>query len=163
MSASSRRITPKPRAHIPIWAWMPILGLATLLCIISSTLAIAFLAFVSAGIVWLKYSEFSIRTRRKQESICTFIRSLECQAIDPLLVRSVYDELQTYMNVPLRPDDRLCEDLRIEQDDIYDIIVTVGRRAGRSIGGVSHDPLWGHISTVRSLVELLSRQPRTPP
>jgi len=60
--------------------------------------------------------------------------------------------------VPLRADDRLVEDLELDDDDLEEILVEASRLAGRSLEGTVRNPLHGRILTVRDVVEFLHQQ-----
>ena len=104
---------------------------------------------------------------RAGEDIGTFARAFDRrrEPFDAWVVRAVWDELQLNLAVgdapvPLRPDDRLAEDLRIDDEELdLDIIVDVAARSGRSLEGVERNPMYGHVVTVRDLVHLIALQP----
>ena len=101
-----------------------------------------------------------IATERQAESICTFARSFDCRATDTWIVRAVFEELASYVQFPLRPDDRLEADLKIDPDDIDDIAEAIAQRSGRPLEGCEVNPLWGEVTTIRELVEFFVNQPR---
>ena len=104
-----------------------------------------------------------LATARADESICQFARSFDRQSSDMVLIRSVYETVQEQIRgtpVPLRADDRLLEDLDLDDDDLNEILVDVARLANRSLDSTASNPLYGQITTVRHLVEFLHHQPR---
>jgi hypothetical protein len=99
---------------------------------------------------------------RAGESICQFARSFDLRRFDPVLIRAVYATVQVQMgrpHVPLRADDRLVEDLELDDDDLEEIVLEASRLAGRSLEETGLNPLYGRISTVRHVVEFLLHQP----
>lgn len=82
------------------------------------------------------------------------------------MVRAVYEELQRSLSavvtVPLRLTDTLQRDLRLDADDLDDLVVDMAQRARRSLADTSANPLFGKVTTVGDLVEFLQAQPRLP-
>lgn len=101
-----------------------------------------------------------IALERQGESICSFARSLDCRATDTWIVRAVFEELAAYVQFPIRPDDRLEDDLKIDSDDIDDVAEAVAQRTGRPLDAREANPLYGKVTTVRELVEFFRHQPR---
>ena len=103
---------------------------------------------------------------RAGESICQFARSIDCRRVDTWVVRAVYEELQRSLSaavaVPLRLTDNLHSDLRLDADDLDDLVVDMAQRARRSLADTSANPLFGKVTTVGDLVEFLQAQPRLP-
>ena len=103
---------------------------------------------------------------RAGESICQFARSIDCRRVDTWVVRAVYEELQRSLSlamaVPLRMTDHLQRDLRLDADDLDDLVVDMAQRARRSLADTSANPLFGKVTTVGDLVEFLQAQPRLP-
>ncbi|HET7585858.1 MAG TPA: hypothetical protein VFK13_13160 [Gemmatimonadaceae bacterium] len=104
---------------------------------------------------------------RAGEDIGAFARAFDRQSdpFDPRVVRAVWEALVPYVEcdgrrVPLRPTDRISEDLHIDVDDIdMGIVQEVAERAGRSLENVEANPRYGHVKTVGDLVRLVSSQP----
>lgn len=101
---------------------------------------------------------------RAGESICQFSRSIDCRRVDTWVVRAVYEELQRSLSVavavPLRVTDHLQRDLRLDADDLDDLVVDMAQRSRRSLVDTSANPLFGKVTTVGDLVEFLQVQPR---
>jgi hypothetical protein len=102
------------------------------------------------------------------EDIGTFARAFDRRAepFDPRVVRATWDALRPYTtfpggSVPLRPGDRLQEDLRIDLDDVaFDLIPEVAKRSGHSLHDERSNPLYGKIHTVGDFVRFITLQPR---
>lgn len=63
---------------------------------------------------------------------------------------------------PLRADDLLKEDLRLEDDDLdLDVATEVDERTGRSLDNASANPYFGKVQTVRDLVLFFQAQARS--
>lgn len=103
---------------------------------------------------------------RAGESICQFARSIDCRRVDAWVVRAVYEELQRTLSVavavPLRVTDHLERDLRLDADDLDDLVADMAQRARRSLADTAANPLFGKVTTVGDLVEFLQAQPRLP-
>ncbi|AFU44077.1 hypothetical protein C380_01755 [Acidovorax sp. KKS102] len=103
---------------------------------------------------------------RAGESICQFARSIDCRRVDTWVVRAVYEELQRSLSaavaVPLKLTDNLQCDLRLDADDLDDLVADMAQRARRSLADTSANPLFGKVTTVGDLVEFLQAQPRLP-
>jgi hypothetical protein len=104
---------------------------------------------------------------RQGESVCTFVRNLPYRELDTWVIRSVFEELQTYMGsdlagVPIRPADRLKEDLRVDPEDLDDQLVgQMAQRAGRTLANCDSNPYYGKVATVEDLVRFLCAQPKS--
>jgi len=102
---------------------------------------------------------------RANEGICTFARSFERNQVDSWIIRAVHEELQHYMKFPegtcpLRTSDKLEKDLKIDPDDIEDLIPVVAQRTGRCLENTERNPFFGKIETVGDLVLFINNQPR---
>ena len=103
------------------------------------------------------------------EDIGTFARAFDRRGdwFSPHVVRAVWDALEPYVTlggsrVPVRPTDRIDEDLHIDWDDIELMLSEVANRTGRSIEGIEENPWYGRVRTVGDMVRLLSAQPLRP-
>ncbi len=102
-----------------------------------------------------------IAEERKGDSICTFARSFDVRAVDPWVLRAVYEELVELCGFPLRAEDSFYEELRVDPEDLAEAVVWLAARAGRSVESVEGNTIdlqWG---SVCELVMFLVRQPRT--
>ena len=61
---------------------------------------------------------------------------------------------------PLRTSDKLEKDLKIDPDDIEDLIPVVAQRTGRCLENTERNPFFGKIETVGDLVLFINNQPR---
>jgi len=101
---------------------------------------------------------------RSGESICEFARSFDAREIDPLVIRSVYEQLQDVLSgycpaLPIRASDRLTEDLGIDVDDLdMSVAPAVASRSGRSLEGVETNPYYGRVKTASDLVYFFNLQ-----
>jgi len=58
--------------------------------------------------------------------------------------------------------DNLQSDLRLDADDLDDLVADMAQRARRSLADTSANPLFGKVTTVGDLVEFLQTQPCLP-
>jgi len=98
-----------------------------------------------------------IASERHEESICTFARSFDCRRIDTRIIRAVYEELQKYLksdcdHFPIRAADRIDEDLRIDGEDLSDIMYDIAARAGYDMNKTNNNPLYDKVKTIEDLV-----------
>lgn len=105
---------------------------------------------------------------RADEGICSFVRALPIRDLDTRVVRATFQEIQAYLRhgpkaFPLRPSDRLVEDLNIDLEDLEDITVTIADRAGRTLEGYQANPRYAGMTTAEDLIAFLSAQPMAQP
>lgn len=172
MSTFSRWIPPAPEPRLGRSGWL-VLGSIVGLLLLVVLFTTAGRVVVSLGLPLLALSELAHRrqlrrvaTERVGEDIGSFARAFDrrTEPFDPWVVRAVWDVLQPYVTfgggrAPLRPSDRLGDDLRIDPDDIdMAIVQKVAARTGRSLERVEENPFHGRVTTVGDLVRLLSGQ-----
>lgn len=103
---------------------------------------------------------------RTNDSICSFARSFDFRNVDTKIIRAVYEELQDYLPnsphpFPIRAQDNLFDDLRLDEDDLdLDIVEAVARRTGRSLDNYEDNPHYRKATTVGGLVMFFDAQPR---
>jgi len=117
----------------------------------------------------LKREERQLRdlaARRKDESICEFARDFDARAVDTWIIRAVYEQLQGHLKhvhpaFPVRADDRLKEDLLLDDDDLdMDLAQELEARTGRPLNDCSSNSYLGQVKTVRDLVLFFQNQPK---
>lgn len=105
----------------------------------------------------------TLAVQRDGESICQFARSFARREVDTWVVRAVYESLHGYLGgrLPIRADDRLRQDLRLDDDDLdLDLLEQMALLSGRSLVRTVDNPWFGRVTTVRDLVSFLEHQPR---
>jgi hypothetical protein len=108
----------------------------------------------------------TLASQRKGQSICEFARDFDARAVDTWIIRAVYEQLQEHLNYihpafPVRADDRLKEDLLLDDDDLdIDLVDEVEARTGISIAESDSNPYFGKVKTVRDLVLFFQNQLR---
>jgi hypothetical protein len=104
---------------------------------------------------WLR--DRRVAEARKGESICQFARGFDRRTIDTWIIRAVYEEFSGAF--PLRPSDRLREDLHIDDDDLDFGAISIALRTGRSLDGYERNPMYGNIKTLRDMAMFFHYQP----
>ena len=101
---------------------------------------------------------------RHGDNICTFARAVPRPERDAWIIRALYEELAPYARiggaqVPIRPSDRLREDLAIDEEDLAYAVAAVAKRVGRTMEGCEANEYHSRVSTVADLIAFLRRQP----
>jgi hypothetical protein len=168
-------VAPQPAPRRRDWvvitaaATVPIAGLAWALYLHPWVwlLVLAAVALVTYGSYSYTRQLRQLAATRAAEDISTFARAFDRRGepFDPWVARAVWDALQAHLRVdgkpvPIRPSDRIVEDLKLDWEDLeFDIVSDIAPRARRSLDGVEQNPLYGQLNTVGDLVRLLSSQP----
>jgi len=92
------------------------------------------------------------------ESVCGFARAFDYRRVDTWIIRAVYEEFSG--RFPLRASDNIEQDLRIDGDDLDDMVGHIAQRIGRSLERCENNPMFGKVRTLRDLVIFLHHQPR---
>lgn len=107
-----------------------------------------------------------LATHRGGNDIGTFARAFDrhSEPFDPWVLRATWEAVSAYVTfdgrrLPLRPDDRLGEDLCIDPSDIEDLILEVAKRSGHSVETADSNPYYGRVKTVGDLVRFVTLQP----
>jgi hypothetical protein len=95
---------------------------------------------------------------RAGESICTFARALDRRAVDPWVIRAVYDALGAYADFPIRASDSLDTILGVYGDELDEVARDIAERTGRTLDGAERNPV--RVRTAGDLVRFFSHQPR---
>jgi hypothetical protein len=124
-----------------------------------------------AALSWLNQRSIrnhlhALAASRTSESICTFARAVDCRSLDTWIVRAVYEEIQAHLpsdcaKFPIRWEDRLKEDLRIDPDELdEELAIDIAERTGRDLAGAETNPLFGKVKTVGDLALFFHAQRR---
>jgi hypothetical protein len=109
----------------------------------------------------------ALAAAREGQTICEFARDFDARAVDTWIIRAAYEQLQGQLErihptVPVRADDRLKEDLFLDDDDLdMDLAPEIEARTGRSLDGSANNPYFGRVKTVRDLVLFFQSQPKS--
>lgn len=105
----------------------------------------------------------ALAAQRQGESICQFACAFPRRQVDTWVLRAVYESLHGYLGgrLPIRADDRLKQDLRLDDDDLdLDLLAEMARLSGRSLERTEDNPWFDRVTSVRDLVLFLDQQPR---
>lgn len=127
-------------------------------------------ALIGAFCVWTrvlnrreKHRLQTLADARHGESICHFARSFNRRKTDTWIIRAVHQELQLFLGpfaaFPIRASDLLLDDLRLDVDDVEDLIADVALRADRSLEQTERNPYYGKVRTVSDVVDFVNAQP----
>ena len=177
MRIASRHMPPFQPRSLPAGAWPLIAGLAAAIVHLGVTRPAAFLALSCAVAVLFLFAHRRARGEQRQlralassregQCICEFARDFNVREVDTWVVRAVYEQLQSHLadahpSFPLRADDRLKEDLRLDDEDLdMDIVQEIACRTGRPLDASAANPYFGRVRTVRDLVLFFQNQPRS--
>ena len=107
-----------------------------------------------------------LQRERRGEDIGTFARALDYRKIDSWIIRAVYeeinDELPLETPLPLRPMDRLKEDLKLDEEELEFALDRIFVRVGLGEDKIEENPYYGKIETVEDLVHFCNHQPCLP-
>jgi hypothetical protein len=107
----------------------------------------------------------TLASEREGQSICEFARDFDAREVNTWIIRAVYEQLQEQLKhihpaFPVRADDRLKEDLLLDDDDLdMDLAQEVEARTGISIDESGSNPYFGKVKTVRDFVLFFQSQP----
>src|SRR5437879_6191302 len=101
------------------------------------------------------------------EDIGSFARGVNrrSEPFDSWVVRATWDALVPYVMldgrcIPVRPADRLVDDLGVDPDDIdFDLIPEVAARSRHSLDHPESNPHYGKIETLGDFVKFMTKQP----
>ncbi len=146
-------------------AWGLLSGLLVAICMQPRLLwIVAGLALLGLWMAWYERRHLvRLAAQRGGESICQFARAFPRRQVDTWVLRAVYESLHGYLGgrLPIRADDRLKQDLRLDDDDLdLDLLEEMARLSGRSLERSSDNPWFGRVNSVRDLVLFLDQQPR---
>jgi hypothetical protein len=172
MKVASRFLPPAMNPPLKPVRWLVLAGLVALILYCAWLHPAVVGSFLAATIVisiwWNRATRRSLQRlaeSRKDDTIADFVRAFDASTIDASIIRAVYEELQaylapTYPAFPLRADDYLCRDLKIDEPHLdFDIARRVLERTGRSLDDAELNPLYGKVRTVRDFVNFVADQP----
>ncbi len=97
---------------------------------------------------------------RTEENIGTFAFALPAWHHDTWVVRAVYEELSSFCQIPVRPNDDLRKTLKLDIDDIAYVLILSAERIGTVTDGMENDKSRTNISTVADMICFMERYPR---
>jgi hypothetical protein len=128
-------------------------------CILGVLLLIGFLGLIER--IRLK----RIARQREEDSICTFVRSLDYRSLDTGVIREVYNHLQAWLgyreqSFPIRVSDSIDRDYRMDPLDLDDMLLEVATKTNRDLSDTTKNPLYDRVENVGDMIEFICHQPR---
>lgn len=176
-SRSMPRFAPQPMRP---WAWVvvAVMLIGLIWAVIHALIASPRLVLLGAAALLALYALaqrqakrdtaklLAMAAARNGQSICEFSRDFDCRTTDTWIIRAVYEQVQRQLThihpaFPVRADDRLKEDLLLDDDDLdLDLALEVEARTERTLDESNENPYFGKVRTVRDLVHFFQGQPR---
>lgn len=167
--------TPKPKRGFRGYVYL-LTVLGYLLYLFYLALPISLLVFVLVPLwMWMSKVTSNSETRRLQakalqrvgEDIGTFALAFDRRAepFDTWVIRATWDAIIPFVSfegghVPLRPTDRLGDDIGIDSEQVYDVVYEVLIRAGRANADWINNPyVHKDPETIGDIVRLVTYQP----
>jgi hypothetical protein len=163
------------RTAMAPWARVVVVAFALGLLVFVLMAPASYLAFTAIALatIWFITRQVAKKDndhRRKiaasrEESICTFARSFDVRGVDTWVIRAVYEELREWLAqdgrpFPVRAQDALVRDLRIDPEDIdMSLAPAIAQRTGRSLERSERNPYSGKVQSVADLVMFFEHQP----
>jgi hypothetical protein len=157
---------------------VPLLGQAVLLAILAmigywiyssplkATIGMGTFAALVGGSMFIEARRIARIRRERSGTICDFRRSFEVRKVDPWIIRATYEAFGGWFDArqvhfPLRASDSIGNDLRIDPEDVEDLVHEVAQRAGYDITECEANPFYGKVETVGDFVMFFTHQPKT--
>lgn len=107
----------------------------------------------------------ALANTRDGESLCRFARSFDTRQTDTWVIRAAHQEIQRLLHAyvphfPVRASDSLLNNLRLDADDVDDLVQDIATRCGRSLEKTESNPYYAKLHTVSDLVRFIHAQPR---
>ncbi|MBI1215919.1 MAG: hypothetical protein GC185_08895 [Alphaproteobacteria bacterium] len=133
-------------------AWMKAEGSPLLLsCFVSASF---FSAVMLSSLEAHKRSQ-KLAAERQEETICTFVRQLNCREVDTWIIRAIYEEFLDYFGYPPHLDDRFD---KIDPEDIEELAIEISERIGRPLEDTESNPQYGKVHSVRDMILFFTEQ-----
>ncbi len=119
------------------------------------------LILVLSGVGVEKYEK--LKRSRKEWDIGKFAKEFNLKEVDTWVVRAVYEAVYDEVEIPIKADDDIDKDLRIDMGDLGfdEILINVSQRTGRVLTeeSVAYNDI-ENITSVRDLVYFFNQLPR---
>src|SRR5262245_48507556 len=125
MRVPSRRMPPTREAEPTLAGWLIVAGIAGGALYLLITVPLITILIPLVTLISIRHKRRlrkrmnALAASRSGESICTFARAFDRRTTDTWVIRAVYEQVQAqlddiYACFPIRPNDRLTEDLKID-------------------------------------------------
>jgi len=168
MKAPSNRMTKYevPNTSIGVWIFLIIIVLSFCYAAYEDIniryFFVGFIIFIIiiSAIGDKKYER--LKEFRKDWDIGNFAKEFDLKVIDTWVIRAVYEAIYDEVDLPIKADDDIDKDLRINMGDLGfdEILINVSQRTGRVLTeeSVEYDDIQ-NIKTVRDLVYFFNQLP----
>ena len=166
------RLMPKyiyPTVSASGWLVLAALGAVAVYVLWSHPLpSFAFVGLVTIGTIFGNIFErrrlSHLAKSRNADALCQFARAFDTRQVDTWVIRATFEQLQNYLEgsypkFPIRADDSLLDDLKVDAEDLEDIVDEIAVRSCRSQEYGDDNPYFGKVNTAKDLVLLFNAQP----
>jgi len=133
---------------------------------LKATIGLGTFAALIGGAMLIEARRVARIRRERDDTICDFRGSFDVRKVDPWTIRATYEAFGRWFDAkqvhfPLRASDSIWDDLKIDPEDVEDLVHEVGQRAGYEITDCEANPLFGKLETVRDFVMFFTHQPKS--
>jgi hypothetical protein len=133
---------------------------------LKASIGLGALAALVGGEMIIEARRIARIRRERDDTICDFRCSFDVRKVDPWIIRATYEAFGRWFDAklvhfPLRASDSIRNDLRIDPEDVENLVHEVAQRAGYDIAECENNPLFGKVETVGDFVMFFTRQPET--
>lgn len=172
MSLISRHLPPLSDSKVPFVGKVILLGILALIGYwiystpLKATIGLGTFAALIGGAMFIEARRIARIRRERDDTICDFRRSFDVRKVDPWIIRATYEAFGRWFDAkqvhfPLRASDAIGNDLKIDPEDVEDLVHEVAQRAGYDISNCEANPLYGKVQTVGDFVMFFTHQPKT--
>ena len=166
------RLMPKyiyPTVSASVWLVLAALGAIAVYVLWSHPLPS--FAFVGVFTIWSFVGNVFERRRlshlaksRNADALCQFARAFDTKQVDTWVIRATFEQLQNYLEslypeFPIRVDDSLLDDLKVDDEDLEDVADEIAVRTCRSQEYGDNNPYFGKVITAKDMVLFFNAQP----
>ena len=133
---------------------------------LKASIGLGALAALVGGAMVIEARRIARIRRERDDTICDFRRSFDVRKVDPWIIRATHEAFGRWFDskqahFPLRASDSIGNDLKIDPEDVEDLVHEVAQRAGYDISECEANPLYGKVETVDDFVMFFTHQPKT--
>ena len=174
MNLISRHLPPlrAEDSRVPLLGKVILLGILALIGYwiysspLKTTIVLSVFAALIGGSMLFEARRVARIRQERDDTICDFRRSFDVRKVDPWIIRATYEAFGRWFDTkqvhfPLRASDAIGDDLKIDPEDVEDLVHEVAQRAGYDISECEANPLYGKVETVGDFVMFFTHQPKT--
>ena len=174
MNLISRHLPPlrAEDSRVPLLGKVILLGILALIGYwiysspLKATIGLGAFAALIGGAMFIEGRRVARIRQERDDTICDFRNSFDVRKVDPWIIRATYEAFGRWFDAkqvhfPLRASDSIGNDLKIDPEDVEDLVHEVAQRAGYDISECEANPLYGKVETVGDFVMFFTHQPKT--